>query len=193
MDKVRALQYLAAAAAEKSFAGAARVQGVTVPAIARMIKALEDHLGILLFERSHRGLALTPGGSSYLEACTPLLAELAWLSPKRLEVLIQTAHDPVLRHLKDQFDASFEPAGDSADAMQDLAWFPAWVLTRQAQFVGELVPAQPGQHSAPEQATRLLVNLLSLERQGRHHDIVAQRKHLRELNGWLYACYMQTR
>src|SRR5687768_6707908 len=77
MDKLRALQYLAAAAAEKSFAGAARVQGVTVPAIARMIKALEDHLGLLLFERSHRGLTLTPAGASYLEACAPLVAELA--------------------------------------------------------------------------------------------------------------------
>src|SRR5215203_1110854 len=77
MDKVRALHYLASAAAEKSFSGAARVEGVTVPAIARMIKALEDHLGLLLFERSHRGLTLTPAGSSYLEACMPLLAELA--------------------------------------------------------------------------------------------------------------------
>lgn len=77
MDKVRALQYLASAAAEKSFSGAAQVEGVTVPAIARMIKALEGHLGVLLFERSPRGLTLTPAGSSYLEACMPLLAELA--------------------------------------------------------------------------------------------------------------------
>jgi len=77
VDKIRALQYLAAAAAEKSFAGAARIEGVTVPAIARMIKALEDHLGLLLFERSHRGLTLTSAGSSYLEACMPLLVELA--------------------------------------------------------------------------------------------------------------------
>ena len=77
MDKVRALQYLASAAAERSFSGAARVEGVTVPAIARMIKALEDHLGLLLFERSHRGLSLTAAGASYLEACAPLVAELA--------------------------------------------------------------------------------------------------------------------
>jgi DNA-binding transcriptional LysR family regulator len=77
LDKVRALQYLASAAAEKSFSGAARVLGVTVPAVARMIKALEDHLGLLLFERSPRGLTLTAGGSSYLEECMPLLADLA--------------------------------------------------------------------------------------------------------------------
>ncbi len=128
-----------------------------------------------------------------LRATWPLLAELAWLSPKRLEVLIQTSHDPVLQRLKDQFDASFEPAGDSADAGQDLAWFPAWVLTCQPSEAAHLSQAQPGQHSAPEQAMRLLVNLLGLERQGRHHDIVAQRKNLRGLNAWLYGAYLLTR
>ena len=76
MDKIRALNYLASAAAEKSFSGAARAQGVSVPAIARMIKALEEHLGITLFERSSRGLTLTAGGASYLEACAPLIAGL---------------------------------------------------------------------------------------------------------------------
>ena len=77
MDKIRALNYLDAAAAEGSFSGAARVLGVTVPSIARMIKSLEDHLGLVLFERSSRGLTLTAGGSHYLETCQPLLAELA--------------------------------------------------------------------------------------------------------------------
>lgn len=77
MDKIRALDYFAAAAAQKSFSGAARVRGVSVPAVARMIKALEDHLGITLFERSAHGLTLTAGGASYLEACAPLVAELA--------------------------------------------------------------------------------------------------------------------
>lgn len=77
MDKIRALNYLAAAVAEKSFSGAARVHGVSVPAVARMIKALEDHLGVALFERSARGLSLTASGAGYLAACAPLLDELA--------------------------------------------------------------------------------------------------------------------
>ncbi len=123
----------------------------------------------------------------------PLLAELAWLSPKRLEVIIQTAQDAPLQRLKDQFDVSFEPDAELVDASQDLAWFPAWVLTQRPQDVLHLSQAQPGQHSAPEQAFRLLVNLLGLERQGRHHDIVAYRKQLRDLNSWLYGVYMRTR
>lgn len=128
-----------------------------------------------------------------LPASWSLLAELAWLAPKRLEAVAQSARDPVLQRLKDQFDASFEPDSDSADVTQDLAWFPAWVLTHQPREVAHLSQAQPGQHSAPEQAMRLLVNLLGLERQGRQHDIVAYRKSLRDLNGWLYAQYMKTR
>lgn len=128
-----------------------------------------------------------------LNSSWPLLVELAWLSPKRLEVLIQTAQNAPLQRLKDQFDAGFEPGDEAPDGSQDLAWFPAWVLTQRAQDVGHLSAADPGQQRAPEQAFRLLVNLLGLERQGRHHDVVAHRKQLRDLNAWLYGVYMQTR
>jgi hypothetical protein len=128
-----------------------------------------------------------------LDVTWPLLVELAWLSPKRLDVLVQTSNNVLLQRLKDQFDACFEPDPDRSNATFDLAWFPAWVLTQRPQELVHLSQAQPGQYSAPEQAMRLLVNLLGLERQGRHHDIVAQRKNLRELNGWLFTSYMQTR
>ncbi len=77
MDKLRALHYLAAAAAEKSFSGAARALDVSVPAVAKMINALEKQLGVQLFERTVRGLTLTAGGASYLDACAPALAQLA--------------------------------------------------------------------------------------------------------------------
>jgi hypothetical protein len=127
-----------------------------------------------------------------LRAAWPLLAELAWLAPKRLDALLQAAPEPILLRLKDQFEASFEPF-DGVDAAQDLAWLPAWVLTVQPRYAADLALAQPGQHSAPEQAMRLMINLLGLERQGRHHDIVQQRKNLRDLNAWLYSAYLQTR
>ncbi len=45
MDKLRALQYFAAAAAEKSLSGAARGFGVSVTAVAKQINALEKILG----------------------------------------------------------------------------------------------------------------------------------------------------
>jgi len=77
MDKFRALHYFVTAAEEHSFTGAARRLEVSVPAIAKMITALERHLGAHLFVRSVQGLALTADGQAYLEACRPLLEQLA--------------------------------------------------------------------------------------------------------------------
>lgn len=128
-----------------------------------------------------------------LQATWGLLAELAWLSPQRLGTLVQHAPEPTLQRLKDQFDAEFEAASDPTDAAAELSWFPAWLLTERPQLVAALAQAQASLHSAPEQAMRLLVNLLGLERQGRHHDIVRLRKSLRDINPWLYGAYMKTR
>lgn len=132
-----------------------------------------------------------------LQSSWGLLAELAWLAPKRLDALLQHAPDPLLQRLKDQFDAGFDAAldtdGAQTDPTADWAWFPAWVLCARPDWVSHLASAQPGQHRAPEQAMRLMVELLGLERQGRHHDIVAHRKRLRALHPGLYAAYMKTR
>ena len=76
MDKLRALQYLVAAAEASSFSGAARELGVSVAAVAKLVGALEENLGMRLFERHAQGLALTAGGASYLDACHPALAQL---------------------------------------------------------------------------------------------------------------------
>ena len=76
MDKLRALQYLAAAASEGSLSGAGRRLEVSVPAVAKLINALERHLGQRLLERAPGGMALTSVGARYLEACAPALARL---------------------------------------------------------------------------------------------------------------------
>jgi hypothetical protein len=124
-----------------------------------------------------------------LQATWGMLAELAWLSPRRLDELVQHASDPSLQQLIRKFEASFEGAGDQSD----LAWFPAWVLTERPALVAALALAQPSQHSAPEKAMRVLIELLGLERQGRHHDVVARRKSLRNIHPSLYADYMKAR
>ena len=45
---------------------AANELNVTPAAVSRQIKLLEDELGVLLFERGHRAIALTPMGERYL-------------------------------------------------------------------------------------------------------------------------------
>ncbi len=88
-----------------------------------------------------------------------------------------------------KFQADFEGAGDSSD----LAWFPAWVLTERPALAAHLTQAQASQHSAPEQALRVLIELLGLERQGRQRDVVERRRTLRGLDAPLYTAYMATR
>jgi len=79
VDKLRALQYFVAAAQAGSFSGAARRLDVSVPAIARLVTALERSLAIALFERSAQGLTLTGDGNRYLAACMPVLTQVATL------------------------------------------------------------------------------------------------------------------
>ncbi len=124
-----------------------------------------------------------------LDACWGLLAELAWLAPARLDALLRDLNDPLLTRLHKKFDAEFEGAGDVAD----MAWFPAWVLLERPALAPHLALAWPSLHSAPERGMRLALELLGLERQGRHHELVRQRRALRDLHGPLYAAYMATR
>lgn len=119
----------------------------------------------------------------------PLLVELAWLSPARFDAVMRRVGDPLLEKLRKQFDASFEGDG----GVDDLAWFPAWLLTENPGLASRLAEAQPSRDTPAERAMRLLVQLLVLERQGRHHDLVERRKALRDLHPFLYGEYLKTR
>ena len=77
MDKLRALQYFVAAAEEGSLSGAANRLHVSVPAVSKMVAALERSLDTPLFERTSQGLALTPDGHRYLEGSVQVLEALA--------------------------------------------------------------------------------------------------------------------
>ena len=57
MDKLRALEYFVAAAEEGSLSGAARRFEVTIPAVAKMVNALEKQLRTSLFDRGAHGLS----------------------------------------------------------------------------------------------------------------------------------------
>jgi hypothetical protein len=124
-----------------------------------------------------------------LDSAWAHLAELAWLAPGRFVQVLQSLADPLLERLHHRFDDSFEGDGGVAD----LAWFPAWVLTEKPALSRQLCEAQPALHTAPEQAMRLMLELLRLERQGRHPDLIERRKALRALQPSLFAAYMATR
>ena len=65
-----------AAARQLSFTKAGAERFVTQSAISRQVKALENDLGVALFRRRHRALALTDDGRRLLETCATVLAQL---------------------------------------------------------------------------------------------------------------------
>jgi len=90
-----------------------------------------------------------------------------------------------------RFDERFDP-GPGGDT-NALVWFPAWLLTEQPALLPRLREARTGQDGEPERCFRLLAELLGLERQGRHRDLIDGRKRLRDQQPALYATYMATR
>ena len=134
-----------------------------------------------------------------LDATWPLLAELAWLVAPRLGATARALNDPLLNRLLRRFEDEFDPetpgpADPALSATADpLAWFPAWLLTDQPALLARLREARRGQDSAPERAFWQLGELLGLERQARHHELIAGRQRLRDAQPALYAAYMKSR
>jgi DNA-binding transcriptional LysR family regulator len=98
LDRLPPLDLLAAfeaAARHLSFTQAAAERFVTQSAMSRQIRALEDDLGVSLFQRRHRALALTEAGTRLFATCTAVLAQLRGTvrelrAPARREVLALT-------------------------------------------------------------------------------------------------------
>lgn len=81
-----------AAARHLSFTRAGSERFITQSAMSRQIRALEDELGVALFRRGHRALALTEPGQRLYASCAEVLAQLRSTvaqirTPARREVL----------------------------------------------------------------------------------------------------------
>lgn len=72
--ELRQLEYFTQVARTGSFLGAARHLDVSQPSLWRSVKSLESELGIMLFERSGRGVQPTNAGTQLLGAADALLA-----------------------------------------------------------------------------------------------------------------------
>jgi DNA-binding transcriptional LysR family regulator len=70
------IQGFEAAARNLSFTKAAEELFITQSAVSRQVKALEDHLGVTLFERRQRALALTESGHALYRVATDALERL---------------------------------------------------------------------------------------------------------------------
>lgn len=73
----RSLLYFIAVAEERNIGRAAARLHITQPALTRQIRALEEDVGVLLFQRTSTGVAITPAGSALLVHARNIKAELA--------------------------------------------------------------------------------------------------------------------
>ncbi len=101
-----------------SFSRAAESLGITQSAVSKQVQALEQQLGVQLFERHRRALVLTPAANAYL----PYAAEaLARLEEGRLAARLSTGEEPPYTTL--------EISASPAFAAQ-------WLIPRLGRFLG---------------------------------------------------------
>ena len=98
---IRELEVFAAVAEELNFGRAARRLHITQPPITRMIKNLEEGLGILLFHRNKRQVSLTSAGEALLHESRHILATIEQ-SVRR----VQDASRGEAGHLKIAFESA---------------------------------------------------------------------------------------
>ena len=75
-DHLAALRLFVRVAATGNFSRAAREQNLSQPTASRIISALEEKLGGLLFTRTTRAVTLTEAGADYLARIKAVLEEL---------------------------------------------------------------------------------------------------------------------
>lgn len=75
-DRLKGIETFVAVANAGSFTAAAERLSLTNSAVSKSVARLEGRLGMRLFERTTRSLALTEEGATYHAVCTRMLAEL---------------------------------------------------------------------------------------------------------------------
>jgi len=76
MDRFDAITAFVAVARSGGFSAAGRALGTPVANVSRKVASLEEALGVRLFVRTTRHVALTEGGKRYFEACSRVIDDL---------------------------------------------------------------------------------------------------------------------
>lgn len=84
---IRHLEYFSEVARHRSFTKAAQVLHVTQPTISKMIKTLEEELGITLFSRSAKQIELTDAGEAVFSQAQHVLSAFENLTSELSDVM----------------------------------------------------------------------------------------------------------
>lgn len=109
---LRHLRYFLYVAEEMHFGRAAQRLGISQPPLSQQIRALEEELGVQLFERTSRRVSLTPAGSALLPQAREALAQM-----ERAAEAARQAHRGEIGRLGLGFTASAPFVPRVADAL----------------------------------------------------------------------------
>ena len=76
MDSLSGMSVFVLVSDTKSFTAAGKLLGVSASAIGKSIARMEERVGVRLFSRSTRSIALTAEGALFLERCRRILLEV---------------------------------------------------------------------------------------------------------------------
>jgi hypothetical protein len=111
------------------------------------------------------------------------------MAPHRADHLAKHLDLPDLTKLTRTFDVEFEGEGTP----NDYACFPAWVMITHPRLADNFRGAKAGADTPAERCARLVLTLLTYERQGRHDVLIDARKRLRDIGPALFERYMLSR
>ncbi len=92
---LRELEYIVAVARTRHFGRAAEQCFVSQPTLSGQIRKLEEQLGVAIFERTSRSVALTPVGERIVQQAHAVLDQVAGL-----EAIARDHHDPLAGPLR---------------------------------------------------------------------------------------------